>query len=676
MEMDDPKVSNFMEKWFFESKTGYAFVERVRLGSATKFRWVMFNSMFESYTGLTSEQFKDVFVHETPGENHCLPVQWERLIKRAFKEGVMDETITVREDPTYMLCIEARTEMNPYVLISVQKKSIPQTVKPQKSTKPESLNAPLKQSMNTLAPLESEDRFRRMLDHIHGVFFFRSPKDYSIIYVNASYEKVWERSCESLSQNPESFLEDVVQEDRQMVAARYAERKEHVPFEYRIHTKSGQEKWILAYSTSIYNDDEAFMGYLDIQFDITETKRREKGFVFLKEKAEENNLAKTQFLVQMSHDIRTSMNGIVGYLKLLGLNTVQNKEKATYLQGMHHFTDTIMSLMRHLIDFSKLELEKMKQTLSILDVQKEVEDISKAYAGLLREKGVNAIVDIQPGVPKNLVGDRVRLRQVITNLMNNAMKFTEHGEVGIRVYRKRETLFHVLLAFEVWDTGMGIDEKSLPSIFDLFTQVQEGNDPRNIDGSGIGLFICKTLVEFMDGQISVESKKNLGTTFTFTIQFLKNMPDDDEQKRFFFEEEEGAYHVKKEDALTPLKSTNNAKILVVEDNEINQKFLVRLLKKYGFDCTVAQNGKEAIEKYLQEDFSLIFMDCQMPEMDGYETTRKIRELEKGKKHSYICAITAYAMKSDLEACIQAGMDTCLTKPLDIQLFAELLRRIL
>jgi TMAO reductase system sensor TorS len=381
-----------------------------------------------------------------------------------------------------------------------------------------------------------------------------------------------------------------------------------------------------------------------------------------KKTAESANLAKSQFLANMSHEIRTPMNGIMGMTEIL--------LKSGLTERQHHFattiknsSDSLLAIINDILDFSKIEaghLELETTPFNLLDTLSELIEVFSVQA---EWKEIALKTEIDPEVPHSIEGDPVRLRQVIINLANNALKFTEHGEITIKAHNVELTPEHVVIKFEVKDTGIGIRPEALPLIFDRFAQA-DGSTTRRFGGTGLGLAIASQLTELMGGTIGVESTFGAGSTFWFTARLARHsgqLP-------------ESAYNQNEEDSGKP--ANISARILVVEDTKVNREVCCELLMHMGHSSSVANNGVEALEMLLKERFDAVLMDCQMPVMDGYETTRKYREWEmtQGDTHLAIIALTGNAMEHDQQLCLDAGMDDYIKKPFNLKQLSDVLTR--
>lgn len=386
-------------------------------------------------------------------------------------------------------------------------------------------------------------------------------------------------------------------------------------------------RWHEVHYSPVFGEDNQIVAMVGVSTDVTDRKEAER-LAISEHTSKEASRLKTEFFANISHEIRTPMNSMVANTEFLS-ETLLSPEQSGYVQSIQASIQHLLSLVNEILDLSKIEAGKMT-------VEKVPYNIFSLLGGVVQEletsahkKGIRLSYEISPSVPLLVKGDPTRVRQILLNLLSNAVKFTNHGGIVLRLSCERDILF-----FEVEDTGIGMDKNVLSSIFMPFVQ-GDASTVRKFGGSGLGLSICKRLVELMGGEMGVESEINRGTKFWFRLPLIS--------------------------AELPVALPAGAKILVAEDNPANQKVVTLLLQKLGMEPTLVQDGSEVIEILQRESFDLVLMDCQMPKLDGFATAQIVRE--KLGLSLPIIAVTAHAIPEIRERCMMAGMNDFLAKPI-------------
>ena len=376
------------------------------------------------------------------------------------------------------------------------------------------------------------------------------------------------------------------------------------------------------------------------------------------------NEAKSKFLANMSHEIRTPMNGVLGMVNLL-LDGELTLSQRGFAQNIKISADALLSIINDILDFSKIEAGKMTFEMINFELHDTLEHMVELMTMQAREKELALRFSIKQGTYTRLFGDPTRLKQVLLNLMSNAIKFTPQGKVSLEISQICEREEEVELLFSVRDTGIGISEEAQRKLFQSFSQA-DPSTTRRFGGTGLGLAICHKLVELMGGTIEVTSSPGNGSNFSFSLSFAKQPADAIPQP------------INKTQSPSFPVLPDGFRMLLAEDGKVNQIVAFQILKKLGYTTDIVCNGLEAVEAWVKNKYDIILMDCHMPDMDGYEATKRIRELEaeQNLKPAQIIAMTASAMTGDRELCLASGMDDYTTKPVDGHALGTALKKAL
>ncbi len=405
-------------------------------------------------------------------------------------------------------------------------------------------------------------------------------------------------------------------------------------------------------ATPMRDDEGKILGAVVVFHDIRQRKQYEDELIEARNYAETASRAKTTFLATMSHEIRTPMNGMLGMAQLLE-QTSLNEKQATYVKTLIHSGKALLEQINDILDFSRIEAGKLHLENTPLNLKQTCQDLMHLLENGAEAKGLYLRLNYADDCPTLFIGDKLRIRQILLNLVGNAIKFTSSGGVELNISCHGVKASQVRLQFEVKDTGIGIEADKLKHLFDSFTQV-DASTTRKYGGSGLGLAISRQLAELMDGDISVSSELGKGSSFVLrlalheTMELAMELPENLEQLCF------------------------EGRVLLVEDNFVNQQVANAMLTQLGLDVELAENGEEALKKFQQNDFDLILMDCQMPIMDGYTATQKIRQQEHGERVP-ILALTANVLPEDVQRCIEAGMNACVHKPIEVDVLQSRLK---
>lgn len=417
-------------------------------------------------------------------------------------------------------------------------------------------------------------------------------------------------------------------------------------YEVQMLRKNGERIWVLISGAPILDLDGQIIGSIGIHYDITHRKKLEDDLQAAKKTAEAAQQAEQQFLAKMSHEIRTPLNAIIGMSHLL-YDTNPSKEQKEYLSIIKSSSDILHALICDILDISKIQAGEINVHPKEFDLKGLVLSLQKTFQLKLENKPVEVLASVDNSIQTFLKGDDLLLNQILLNLLGNAVKFTETGQIGIQVAVMERTEEDVHLVFKIWDTGIGISKIRQKEIFENFKQA-DADTRDKFGGTGLGLPIAKQLIELQGGQIRVESELDKGTTFIFEITYA------DSFKPLISQIETKAKTTRKDLAIS--------NVLIAEDNYMNRKYISRLFQKWNIPFEMAHHGKAAVEAAQREAFDLIFMDISMPEMNGYEATITIRNTTNPNQHTPIIALTASAFLSKKDKALEVGMTDYLSKP--------------
>lgn len=507
----------------------------------------------------------------------------------------------------------------------------------------------------------SDKLLERITQAVPNIIYIYDLEKNHNVYVNREIAQMLGYSMEEISKMGSNvipiliFPEDLPKALEGMVRLKTMNYHETLELEYRMRHSDGHYVDLLDRVTPFQKNSEGItIQSLGIVQDISERKHYEQELMQAKEIAEAASGSKSEFLATMSHEIRTPLNGVIGMASLLEASTLTNDQKEL-VQIIRKSGDSLLELINDVLDFSKIEAAQVTLESREFDIRILLGDLESAFRPSTKSKAVELKFEIPSEVPERLLGDPNRLSQVLRNLIGNAVKFTSKGFIHISLEFEKSKVNNneIEVTFRVKDTGIGISERKKNSIFKPFYQA-DSSITRNFGGTGLGLAISKKLVELMNGVIGFESQENEGSHFYFFVPFSlatstvskSQSSEDDSIESFQFLPE------------------ISHKILLVEDNTVNQLVAQRIFKKLGYELDIAENGAIALEKVKQKNYELILMDIQMPIMDGLEATKHIRS-DATAFQPYIVALTANAMKGDKERYMDSGMNGYLSKPITI-----------
>ena len=473
--------------------------------------------------------------------------------------------------------------------------------------------------------------------------------------------------------------------DRETIRSAFRDLLAHAtPYnlDLRCLRPDGEIRYLNSIGRAVSNEEGTITKLYGAVMDITDRKQIEAELirqnraleeaVAVAQAADSANQAKSDFLANMSHEIRTPMNAILSVAQLLDLSELTSDQRKL-LKTLKSNSDKLLTLINDILDLSKIEARELKFNPQEFAPQAVAQNLLDSFTPQAREKGLELTVNIAPDLPLWFIGDDFRLQQVLSNLISNALKFTRQGKIEINISLKENTTIDNEIAtvyFSVRDTGIGIDTNLQQNLFQPFTQA-DNSTTRQYGGTGLGLTICRRIIELMGGEIGVESKLGQGSTFWFVLPLqLAEIPDESSltEKTTVDDSTE---------AIAPDTAANSSQttdILVVEDYPDNRDLILFMLDTLGYRADSVNNGRQALDRLTRQDYRIILMDCQMPELDGYQATTAIRQREGEERHTIIIGLTAHAMEGDRQKCLDVGMDEYITKPVDIQKLTSVLQK--
>jgi len=499
-----------------------------------------------------------------------------------------------------------------------------------------------------------EEKYRNIIANMH-LGLLEVDENEVVQYANQSFCDMSGYSIEELQgKNPINLL--IQPEHEQTVLRTIQKRQSGVSDMYpmEVNNKDGETKWWIVSGAPLYDEKGNYRGSVGIHLDITQRKKLEEEINLARQKAESSSRAKELFLATMSHEIRTPLNAVVGISHLMQID--KNSRTREHIDLVALSAKNLLALITDILDFSKIESGKIKFNNETFSLTELVQGVYKSFEMISENKGISLKLEIGKKTPRYVLGDEIRLTQILNNLLSNAVKFTQFGEVVISVNSVLTESGAYRIYFKVADTGIGIDQKNIERIFLEFEQAEESRSS-HLGGTGLGLNITKKLVDLQNGKIKVESKLGSGSTFSFYIDYLVPKTDVLESKTY------------SEDSEMELNVLFGKRILVVEDNLVNQKIVGSYLNLWGIEVTFAENGSVALAKMQYELFDLVLMDIFMPVMDGFQAIEQIR-LNPKLKDTIIIALTASAEVNLVEKALQIGANECLYKPINSKLLQQ------
>lgn len=515
---------------------------------------------------------------------------------------------------------------------------------------------------------ESQERYHQILDSISDMVLVKNPRA-EFVWANKAFRDFYNMDLEQLQgiidapHNKPEYTAQYVKDDAQVVET----KKSFVILEEKAIRHDGVERIFSTVKSPIFDEEGNVIMTVGVSRDVTEAKQIAQALAQAKEDAEAATNAKSNFLANMSHEIRTPMNGVIGIAQLLALSPL-NSEQMDLVATIEESSNVLLSIINDILDFSKIDSGKLELEQTCFSLQDLLKSISRLFSKEIADKNIEFEYHIDDSIPP-MIGDSTRLKQVFLNLMSNAFKFTAQGFIKVKVekYGVLTSDSHQTLIISIQDTGIGIPGDRISLLFTPFTQA-DTSISRKYGGTGLGLAISKSLINMMGGTIWLESQGNIGgnppshwnppsensigSTFYFTLHLPVNIDSHNP-------------HQSCSQLITPVSDTQKItlKILLAEDDRVNQKVALLMLKKLGYQADIALNGLEVLAKIAQQNYDVILMDLQMPHMGGIQATQEIRKGDR--PYPYIIALTANALEEDQQKCKSVGMNDFLSKPLQL-----------